>query len=78
MDIYKKQYKGQIKIEELTPEGYSVSLFVHGAHHPIVIAAQLPLNKFIKYIKDEIRLRQLHRNDYLSLNRKPTTNQCND
>ena len=78
MDIYKKQYKGQIKIEELTPEGYSVSLFVHGVHHPIVIAAQLHLNKFIKFFKDEIRTRQLHKNDYLSLNKKYTINNCNE
>lgn len=78
MAIYNKKYIGQIKIEPIEPEGFSVYLFIHGSHSPIVISAQLPLQKFKKFIIDEIRLRQLHKNDFLSLNRKYITNQCND
>lgn len=52
---------GKIIIKNLEPEGYCVYLYLDNSEYPISIAAELPDDEFLSYIKDELRTRQLHR-----------------
>lgn len=67
-DIFKKEYIGKIVIKKLNPIGYSVSLFPQGQYHPHVFDAELEDDKFLKYLKQELRNRRYHLQWYAELN----------
>ncbi len=69
-DFYKKEYIGRIEVEKLDPEGYSVSLYPQGYYVPTVIYAELNDDKFIKYLREEIRNRKYHLQWYGQLNKR--------
>lgn len=60
-ELYKKEYVGRLKIEDLHPVGYKVSFYLGNIEYPLVIAADLPDEEFLPFIKEEIRSRKLHR-----------------
>lgn len=54
-EVYKKQFTGHLKVDELEPEGYRVRMYIQNDCYPVSVAAQLPWEKFIKFFKQELR-----------------------
>lgn len=64
-ELYEMEFVGDIKIEDLDPIGYKISLYTRrGSESPIVIMSDLPDNQFLEYIKEELRIRKLHKVKY--------------
>lgn len=63
-DIYKAEFIGGLKIESLDPVGYKVSINLDRAENPVVIIADLPDDKFLEFIKEEIRYRKFNKTKY--------------
>ena len=55
---------GDIRIEDLDPIGYKVSLNLDHSENPFVLMADLPDAKFVDFIKEELRISKLHRVKY--------------
>ena len=62
-DIYKAEYKGKLKVEEQL-NGYLIEIGMLTPEAPIVIYTELKGDKLKKFIKDEIRNRQLSPENY--------------
>lgn len=60
LDIYKKEYIGKIKVQKLDPIGYSIHLGLSVPNRPLVIYAELEDDKFLKFLKQELRARSSH------------------
>ena len=56
-DVYNMCFTGKIIIRELNPIGYDVALCFSNNYKPVHIAAQLPLDDYLKYFKEELRNR---------------------
>lgn len=67
-DIFNKEYIGKIIVKELDPIGYSVSLYPNGQYYPHVFDAELEDDRFLKYLKQELRGRRYHLQWYAELN----------
>ena len=65
-ELYKCKYTGSIKIENLEPEGYKISLYLNHSENPLVIAADLPDDQFLVFLWEELRSRKLHKTSYFS------------
>ena len=66
-ELYKMEFIGDIKIEDLDPIGYKISIYTsRGSENPIAIIADLPDEQFLPYIKEELRYRKLHKTKYFS------------
>ena len=78
--LYKMEFIGEIKIENLNPIGYKVSLNLDRSENPLVLIADLPDNKFLKFIKEELRSRKLHKMKHYLATKVPsnTINNCNE
>ena len=63
MDIYHKKYVGKLKVNKLT-NGYQLLLWLNKQETPISISADLDAEKFIKYIKEELRSRRYNEVKY--------------
>lgn len=71
-ELYEMEFVGDIKIEDLDPIGYKVSFYTRrGSESPIVIMSDLPDNQFLAYIKEELRVRKLHKVKYFSTVKVP-------
>ena len=55
LDIYKKEYKGNIYIKKLNPVGYSIQLELSMRNKPITIYAELEDKPFLKFLKQELK-----------------------
>ena len=55
LDIYDKKYIGKIVIEKLNPIGYYIKLGMDHPHQPITIYAELEDDKFLKFLKQELK-----------------------
>ena len=55
LDIYKKEYKGNIYIKKLNPVGYSIQLELSMRNKPITIYAELEDKAFLKFLKQELK-----------------------
>lgn len=81
MDIYKAEYKGKLKVEQKL-NGFLIEIGMLTPEAPIVIYTELKGDKLKKFIKDEIRNRQLSPDNfgYLSLvyptSCKPINTKC--
>lgn len=53
-------YNGKLKIEALDPVGYKVIFGLNNQDKPLIICAELPDNKFLKYMEKELRTRQFN------------------
>lgn len=77
-----KDYVGKIKINNLIPKGYEVILYPQGEFVPLVFYAELDDDKFLKYLKEEIRNKKFHLSNYGELNKRepnlcyPINNSC--
>ncbi len=54
-DIYKKEYIGKISIQKLNPVGYCIKLGMDVPEKPTTIYAELEDDKFLKFLKREIK-----------------------
>lgn len=70
-DLYKMEFIGIIKIEDLKPQGYKISFNFNNSENPLVIIADLPDQEFLKYIKEEIRKRKFQRTKYFKAIKLP-------
>lgn len=56
LDIYGKRYVGKMNITKLDPVGYCIELFMdRNTNRPTVIYAELEDQKFLKFLKQQIR-----------------------
>lgn len=74
------EFIGEIKIKNLDPIGYKVSLNLDRSENPLVIIADLPDKEFLDFIKEEIRSRKLHKVKHYLTTKVPgnTINICNE
>lgn len=70
-DLYQMEFIGDIKIEDLNPIGYKISFNFNKSENPVVIIADLPDEKFLPFIKEEIRSRKFHRVKYYNTSKIP-------
>ena len=59
LDIYGKQYIGKMTIQKLNPIGYCIKFFMD-TDRPTVIYAELEDNKFLKFLKQQIKDMKIH------------------
>lgn len=71
-DIYKAEYIGKIRIEDLDPVGYKVSFYLDNSEYPLVIIADLPDKEFLPFIREELRSRKLVKTKYFSTTKLPS------
>lgn len=64
MELYKVEYVGGIKIEDLDPVGYKVTFYLDNPEIGLNIIADLPDEEFIPFIKEELKNRKLHKTKY--------------
>lgn len=78
--LYKMEFIGEIKIEDLDPVGYKVSLNLDRSENPLVLIADLPDDKFLEFMREEIRSRKLHKVKHYLATKVPgnTINICNE
>lgn len=81
----KREYIGKIKVEKLDPVGFSVTLYPQGRYVPTVFSAEIDdEQKFLKYLREEIRNRKFHLQWYGELNKResslcyPINKSCHD
>ena len=61
-ELYKADFIGTIKIEDLNPVGYKISFYVsRGSENPVVIISDLPDDEFIPFLKEEIRAKKFNK-----------------
>lgn len=53
--LYSCCFAGTIKVEALKPLGYIVKFGLPDCEKPVSLAAELPYDKFLKYIEEELR-----------------------
>ena len=63
-ELYKVEYVGGIKIEDLDPVGYKITFYLDNPYVGLNIIADLPDDEFIPYIREELRKRKLHKTKY--------------
>ena len=80
IDIYKMKYIGRMKITKLDPVGYCIQLGMDRPYQPTTIYAEFPDDKFLKFLKQELRDRKLDLTQYGELNliHHPNSTVCND
>ena len=78
--LYKMEFIGEIKIEDLDPVGYKVSLNLDRSENPLVLIADLSDEEFLDFIREEIRSRKLHKVKHYLATKVPgnTINICNE
>lgn len=73
------EFVGTIKIEDLDPIGYKVSLNLDRSENPLVLIADLPDDEFLEFMREEIRSRKLHKvKHYLASKVPGEMNKCNE
>lgn len=84
MNIYHKCYTGKIDIQKLDPIGYCIRLGMNTPYQPLVIYAELEDDKFIKFLKDELKAKRFNLVYYGQVISSPTymcnqrNTSCND
>ena len=64
LDIYHKKYIGKMDIQKLDPIGYSIKLGMDHEYQPVTIYAELEDDKFLKFIKQELKDRRFNLVNY--------------
>ena len=60
-DVYEKEYVGKLKVTQ-TENGYILRLYLNKPDNmPILIAADLNAEDFLKYVRQELKSRQLQK-----------------
>lgn len=60
LDMYDKEYSGKLQIEKLNPIGYHVVFGLSTPEKPLVIYAELPDEQFLKFLKEELRIKRFN------------------
>lgn len=76
LDIYHKKYIGKLEIRKLDPKGYCIKLGMDTPYQPITIYAELEDEKFLKFLKQELKDRRFNLTYYGKLTLKYPYN-CN-
>lgn len=76
-DIYHKKYVGKLKVIKLA-NGYQMKMYLNKPEAPLVIAADLSDEKFLSFIKKELRSRHLELTDYFTGYKIEDQNYCNN
>lgn len=74
-ELYKMEYTGGIKIEDLDPVGYKVSFHLNSPEVALSIISDLPDEEFLPFIKEELRSKKLHKTKYFKTIKLYPTNQ---
>lgn len=53
--VYCKEYIGTLRLWKINPNGWVVRLGMNNDDKPIVISAELPDEKFLRYFEQELR-----------------------
>ena len=74
------EFIGTIKVEDLDPIGYKVSLNLDRSENPLVLIADLPDDKFLEFIREELRSRKLQKVKHYLATKVPgdTIKVCNE
>lgn len=72
---YQMEFIGGIKIEDLDPVGYKVSINLDHSENPVVLIADLPDEEFLKFIKEELRKSKFHKTKYYKAIKLPPQQQ---
>ncbi len=67
-DIYKREYIGKIQINTLSPQGYIIKLGMYTPEQPITIYAELSDDKFLKFLKEDLKSRRFNLKYFGELN----------
>lgn len=62
--IYEAEFIGRIKIEDLDPVGYKFSFYLDNSEYPFVLITDLPDEKALNYVKEELRRSKLVKTKY--------------
>lgn len=76
LDIYGKRYTGKLEITKLHPVGYYIKFGMDRTDKPTVIYAELEDNKFLKFLKRQIKDMRLNLIYYGILKLAYHTNDC--
>lgn len=60
LDIYHKGYIGKLEIQKLNPVGYHISFGMDTPNQPLIIHAELDDEKFIKFLKNELKVKRFN------------------
>lgn len=66
--IYKAEFIGKLKIEELNP-GYKASFYLNHSENPFVL--MYDGDDFLGYVKDELRKNKLIKTEYFGATKLP-------
>lgn len=79
-ELYKMEFTGTIKIENLEPTGYKISFNFNNSENPLVIISDLSDEEFLPFIKEEIRNKKFHKTKYYSTSKlqPERINYCNE
>lgn len=65
--FYKAEFIGKIDITDLDPTGYKVDIYVNRSECPISIISDLEDDKFLEFLKNELRVRNLVKFDHTNV-----------
>lgn len=65
--IYNKKYIGKLDIKKLDPVGYCIKFGMNTPYQPITIYAELEDDKFLKFLKRELKDRRFNLVNYGTL-----------
>ena len=74
LDIYNKEYLGNMHITKLDPIGYSIQLELSMRNKPITIYAELEDKAFLKFLKQELKDKRFNLIYYGKLDLKQVNN----
>ena len=83
LTIYHKEYIGKLEITKLNPIGYCVKLGMDISDQPITIYAELEDEKYLKFLKQELKDRRFNLSYFGKLSLKypyecnPINTECN-
>lgn len=64
-DIYNKKYVGKLRVIQQA-NGYQMKMWLNNPEAPLVIAAELPDQKFLSFIRKELQSRHLELTEYFT------------
>lgn len=63
--IYNRKYVGKLKVQHLA-NGYQLKMWLNHPETPLVIAAELSDQEFLKFVEKELHVRHLEMTDYFT------------
>lgn len=76
MDLYEAEYIGKIHITALDPQGYHVEMGLNVPNRPWVFHAEVPDDKFLTMMKEELKGKRWNLVHYGELNLREQSPDC--